>query len=80
MLFPAPAGEASHRTGTETAATNIHGHLLISNTLLAVLKIFFSRFFAGSIQECKGVSVQVHYHRVRLLLMIKSRMRIGWFR
>ena len=80
MLFSAPAGEAGHRAGSEATATNIHGYLLVSSALLVVLKIFFSRFFAGSIQECKRVSVQIQQGQVRYFLMIRYRMRIGWFR
>jgi len=80
MLSSTPAGEANHRAGTETAATNIHGDLLFFNDLVLVLKICFLRFLAAAIHECKGVSVQFHNRRVKHLLMIKCIVRIGSFR
>ena len=80
MLSSTPAGEANHRAGTETAATNIHGDLLYFNDLVLVLKICFPRFLAGAIQKYKGVSVQVHNRRVKHLLMIKCIVRLGSFR
>jgi hypothetical protein len=49
MLFSASAGKANHRSGTETAATNIHGHLLRAHDPQPVIKKLIVAIFSGSI-------------------------------
>jgi hypothetical protein len=48
MLFSSPAGKANHRAGAETAATNIHGHLLCAHDPQLVMKKPIVAIFSSS--------------------------------